>query len=439
MQGLSMRLLGSPHYYQRLLLVVPLIMIFVMGIMASPDCLYAPLSNTARTDYLQSDRVAILPMTMPLAIISPTRGATTTAMSSRHAAIVLTIKGMNNSLRSSSGELPAIKVKAVNYRSRARSAAKALQQGWYNQNSGLWDGTHWWNAANALNALIDYMDRTGSRRYRDTISITYDKNDSKRFLNNFYDDEGWWGNTWVRAYDLTGDARYLVTARIIFGDMTRGWTSRCGGGLVWAKDRTYKNAIPNELFLLLAVRLHDRTRGDHGRGSFLDWAKREWTWFKASGLINERGLVNDGLTDSCRNNGETTWTYNQGVILAGLIGLSRDTGDNSLVRQAQSIADATTRDLVDTHSVLREPCEPTCDSDAPTFKGVFMRNLDVLYQVTHKRLYAHFIAVNADALWMNDRDSSNRFGLEWDGPLDSIGASRQQSALDALTAAIDRT
>jgi len=45
---------------------------------------------------------------------------------------------------------------------------------------------------------------------------------------------------------------------------------------------------------------------------------KEWEWFKASGMINPSGLINDGLTISstnaseCYNNNQTTWSYNQG-------------------------------------------------------------------------------------------------------------------------------
>ncbi|MEK6280335.1 MAG: hypothetical protein AABN95_08270 [Acidobacteriota bacterium] len=33
--------------------------------------------------------------------------------------------------------------------------------------------------------------------------------------------------------------------------------------------------------------------------------------------------MNNGLDDSCENDGGTTWTYNQGVILGGLVELFR--------------------------------------------------------------------------------------------------------------------
>ena len=116
------------------------------------------------------------------------------------------------------------------------------------------------------------------------------------------------------------DTRYLQAAKTIFSHNTAGWDDTCGGGLWWTTAKTYKNAITNELFLTLAAQLHLRTPGDTG---YLTWAQRTWEWFSASGLIGTTGLVNDGLSSACQNNGGPTWTYNQGVILGGLGALSR--------------------------------------------------------------------------------------------------------------------
>ena len=175
-------------------------------------------------------------------------------------------------------------------------------------------------------------------------------------MNKFYDDEGWWALTWIHAYELTQNDEYLKMAKTIFNDMTIGWDNTCGGGLWWSKDRTYKNAIPNELFLQLAARLHNLTPNDQGANSYLDWAQREWAWFNQSGMINSRGLVNDGLKD-CKNNDEIPWTYNQGVILGGLVELNKAMGDPTLLDKAQIIADAALKYLVEDNGILREPCE----------------------------------------------------------------------------------
>src|SRR6185437_15617563 len=119
------------------------------------------------------------------------------------------------------------------------------------------------------------------------------QNTSPGFLNKYYDDEGWWALAWVDAWDLTGDNAYLAMAESIFKDMAAAWDDTCGGGIWWNRDRKYKNAIANELFLSVAAHLANRDL--HNRARYLKWANREWSWFAHSGMINSRNLVNDGL------------------------------------------------------------------------------------------------------------------------------------------------
>ncbi|KAM3093827.1 glycoside hydrolase family 76 protein [Phormidesmis sp. 146-12] len=319
-------------------------------------------------------------------------------------------------------------------RQRTDAGMVALQ-GFYNGTTGLWNTTGWWNAANALETTIDYCTLTQSQTYRTNLANTFEKNRSKNFLNEFYDDEGWWALTWIKAFDLTGEPRYLNMAKTIFNDMKGGWDAICGGGIWWSKQRKYKNAIANELFLAIAARLHLRTPGDKGAGSYLDWAVREWNWFKNSGMINRDNLINDGLTSNCQNNGQTTWTYNQGVILGGLVDLYRITNDRALLTQAGAIADAAIRALAP-NGILREPCEPDCGADGPQFKGIFVRNLLALYQVTNKPAYKTFITRNADSIWAQCRNDANQFGLSWAGQFDRSDAARHSAAMDALNAAL---
>jgi predicted alpha-1,6-mannanase (GH76 family) len=314
-------------------------------------------------------------------------------------------------------------------------AGMAALQGFYNSTTGLWNTTGWWNAANALETTIDYCTLTQTSTYRTNLANTFEKNRGKNFLNEFYDDEGWWALTWIKAFDLTGETRYLNMAKTIFNDMKGGWDATCGGGIWWSKQRKYKNAIANELFLAIAARLNLRTPGDKGAGSYLDWAVREWNWFKNSGMINRDNLINDGLTSNCQNNGQTTWTYNQGVILGGLVDLYHITQDQSLLTQAKAIADAAIRTLAP-NGILREPCEPDCGADGPQFKGIFVRNLLALYQVTNKPEYKTFITRNADSIWAQCRNEVNQFGLSWAGQFDRSDATRHSAAMDALNAAL---
>jgi predicted alpha-1,6-mannanase (GH76 family) len=335
-----------------------------------------------------------------------------------------------------------------NYRSYADNSMVALQS-MFNSAAGHWMDTTWWQQAEALETTIDYSARTSNITYTNDIAIAFNDNRYAGFLNKYYDDEGWWAITWIKAYDLTGTSDYLTMAKSIFSDMARGWDSTCGGGLWWSKARTYKNAIPNELFFTIAARLHQRTPGDIMTGgggprniSYIKWASKEWQWFKSSGMINSSNLVNDGLVidgKTCRNNGQNTWTYNQGVILGGLTDMYRITGDISYLAQAQAIADANIITNVDDKGILYEKgCEPTdsCDVDVVQFKGIFIKNLYYLYQADKKQKYKDFIIKNAAAILRHDQDGSNNFGMHWDGPFDKSQANRQSSAMDTLNAAM---
>ncbi len=323
----------------------------------------------------------------------------------------------------------------------AHAAAETLQ-GWYNwnedllgKNAGLWQGTGWWNSANALNALIDYMTITKTRSYVDVVVNTFNNCKSNNFLNGYYDDEGWWALTWINAYDLTQDTRYLDMAKTIFQDITGGWGEPCGGGVWWDKSHTYKNAIANELFLTIAVRLYLRTTTQ----AYLDWATREWAWFQQSKMINPQHLVNDGLTvlaasNTCTNNGKQGWTYNQGVILGGLVDLSLAMHDGAYLAVAREIANAAIAALGNAQGILTEP--GSGGPDLPQFKGIFMRNLAYLYSFDGQPNHLTFIQKNAQSLLQYDRTLSNQFGYAWAGPFDTADAARQTSALDALNAAM---
>jgi predicted alpha-1,6-mannanase (GH76 family) len=312
-------------------------------------------------------------------------------------------------------------------------------QSWYTQSTGLYQTTGWWNSANAITVLANYSRISHSRNYLPDFANTLQQaqNTSKGFINNFYDDEGWWALAWIDAYDLTKNQQYLSMAASIFTDMSGGWDSTCGGGIWWSKDKTYKNAIANELFLSVAAHLATRSEDPAQRAQYLSWAQKEWAWFSNSGMINAQHLINDGLDlSTCKNNQQNTWTYNQGVILGGLTELNRIAPDRELPSTAQSIADAALTHLTDSNGVLHDTCEPNCGADGVQFKGIFVRNLMDLNDTFPDPRYKKFAAVNATSIWSNSQGPNYQFGQVWSGPFDAGNAGSQSSALDAFIAAV---
>jgi hypothetical protein len=335
--------------------------------------------------------------------------------------------------------------------SRDAAAADALMYS-YDPNTAYWPSS-WWNSAVALSTVIDYMRQTGDTRYAWIVDRTYQVDKASfpagarssdpidgDFISRATDDSEWWALAWIDAYDLTHNAAYLNEAVTIANYVNGLWdTSTCGGGVWWDRERTYKNSVTNGLYITIAAELHNRIAGDT---QWLGRATTAWNWFTASGLINSAGLVNDGLTSGCANNGQTVWSYNQGLAIGAGVEIWKATGDSAALATARRLADAAlaSPSLV-TGGVLTESCDAPasdCDDNGKQFKGVFMRYLQDLDGVTGGA-YAAFARTQADSVW-NDRDSLNRLGERWAGGGTSAHPNvrdfrTQASALSALLAA----
>jgi len=333
---------------------------------------------------------------------------------------------------------------------RARVAADVLMSSY--EPDKAWFPSSWWNSAVALQTVGDYMQRTGDRRYLGQLNNTFEKDkgvfpagvlSGDPLLGNFtsraIDDSEWWGLTWLQAYDLTRDPKYLNMAVTVANYVNGYWdTGTCGGGVWWDGERTYKNAIVNGLWIRLTAELHNRIPGDT---LWLGRSRTAWAWFQGSGMINANGLVNDGLTNACTNNGQNVWTYNQGLAIGAGLELWRATRDPQILTSVRRLADAAIGpDALVTDGVLSETCDAadqTCDDNAKQFKGIFMRYWTDLVDTTHERRYAAFLDQQAANLWENDRDAAGRLGTRWSGETNDDHPNvfdwrTQASALSAL-------
>jgi predicted alpha-1,6-mannanase (GH76 family) len=333
---------------------------------------------------------------------------------------------------------------ASTYSREAKAGIQTLQ-GWYRPASGLYAApADWWNSANAITVLANYARVSGDDTWNPVLLNTFTAAQKTRrnFINDYFDDDSWWALAWIDAWDATRNPAYLSMAETIFRSLlANGWdTTTCGGGMWWSSAKKYKNAIANELFLSIAAELATRTQGKDA-AFYREWAEREWQWFHASGMINPDHRINDGLDSTnpgaCVNNGKNPWTYNQGVILGGLVALSQAEHDPGLLRQATEIADSAIDHGMTADGILEEMT--VRGGDAPQFKGIFLRNLMELYHAlpdsdSRRLRYREFAEGNARSIRTRDRGKDHQFGAVWQGPFDSADATRQ--ALDALIAAV---
>jgi hypothetical protein len=334
---------------------------------------------------------------------------------------------------------------------RARAAADALMAS-YHTYEGWWKGS-WWNSAVALTAVVDHAQHTGRHDYDWIVARTFEQNKGVfpagarssdavegHFVSRAVDDAGWWAIAWVAAYDHTHEQRYLDEAVTIGNYVRQYWDpGTCGGGVWWNRERTYKNAVTNGQYLWLTTALHRRVAGDTVWGDRASTAAR---WYLNSGMISSAGLVNDGLTASCANNGQTVWSYNQGLAIGAFTELWRSTGDSQYLSTASRLAGAALSSTALTRDgILTESCDTgasTCDDNQKQFKGIFVRHLADLADATGSTAYRAYLTKQADSIWTADRDFLNRLGQRWAGPGTGTNAQdwrTQASALEALTAA----
>jgi Glycosyl hydrolase family 76 len=336
---------------------------------------------------------------------------------------------------------------------RATAAVDALM--WSYQPDTAWWLSSWWNSAVAITGVADWMLRSGRTDYRWAVDRTFEANKvafpagvksgdaiEGHFISRSIDDAAWWGIAWVRAYDLSHDPKYLTEATTIATYVNGYWdTSTCGGGVWWDRERTYKNAVTVGLYVGLSAALHNRVAGDT---TWLNRAVTGWNWFARSGLINSSNLVNDGLTGSCANNRGTVYSYNQGLAIGAAVEVWRATGNADVLAAARRLADAAmTSTALTSNGILTESCDAanaTCDDNGKQFKGVFMRYLMDLADVTGVASYRTYAQTQANSIWSADRDSLNRLGARWNGATSASYPNvrdwrTQASALSGLLAA----
>ena len=290
--------------------------------------------------------------------------------------------------------------------------------------------------------MIGYSKLTGDSSHDGCLATTFAAAQRQHagFINDYYDDNGWWALAWVAAFDMTRDSRYLDAARTIFTRNTAAWDDTCGGGLWWNTARNYKNAITNELFLTLAALLHQRTPGD-----------RQLPELGAAGV----GVVQRQRPHRPERPGQRRAHLGVREQRRHHLDLQpgrdprrarravRDHRRSRLPAAGRVIANAALSKLATPASahppgILAEPCEPAaagCNGDQAQFKGIFVRYLYDFWLQSRQPAYRAFILANARSVWDNSKNAADQFGLRWAGPFDRADAARQSSALDVLIAA----
>lgn len=337
--------------------------------------------------------------------------------------------------QTSSAKAPAWQVQAAEKTNldHARVSIEVLNRRWLLRNGPAvsWSGIYAWQRFVIADSLMQYVNLSGDRTLLPLIEQAVANKDGL----DGNDDDLWAVIASLNLYRLNHDSALLQYAQAKYRQLTDGyWDDTCGGGIWWNHARTYKNAITNELLLYAATLLFQTTDDP----SYSAWATKIWDWFDRSGMINGNALINDGLTDKCRNNGQTTYTYNQGVILGGLANLYRIDHDKRHVELAVKIARATISGLADKDGILTEPVKDL-SQDGQIFKGIFVLHLGNLSSLIEdkddKKIFGSFLDANANSAWNNRRRPDDAINAYWSGASSVYGAAAQSAAINLFNSA----
>ena len=291
--------------------------------------------------------------------------------------------------------------------------------------------TGYWTYANGWDALLDGVERTGGQQYSGLIESFYLGQNGRGWTVGYYDDECWMTMALLRAYDLTGDTKYLDRAKALYADIETGWdTSCCGanpGGLWWDKAHTQKATAANAGAALAGAGLFRRT----GDVSYLGFAQQVYSWWRTNMVDPFTFQVADHIaTDGT----VVRWrfTYNEGLMIGASVELNEATGDASYLTTAHNIAGfMINNEIVPTGygNVLYDGDNSSCGGDCHEFKGPAYRYLMRLYaKDTSKTQYYNVLKASADAIWNLARNSTTTFSVNWAGPLQSSVDEPQDSA-----------
>ncbi|MCX7920296.1 MAG: glycoside hydrolase family 76 protein [bacterium] len=276
----------------------------------------------------------------------------------------------------------------------------------------------YWTFAQAFDAVLDGIERTKSKRDDKWINTLYLAQDKRGWFVEYFDDENWMVLVLIRAYDVTGDKKYLKQAQKIYSDIiTNGWDTTCmHGGIWWDRKHTQKATAINAGAVISGSRLYQRTN----EVQYLDFAKQVYAyWFTT--MVNPTTFQ---VCDHFEPNGKKFWwkfTYNEGLMLGASLELYSVTGDNSYFHQSHSFAKfILDQETIETKygKVLFDGTNEDCTGDAQQFKGIAYRYFALLYQQdTSNHEYFKFLKSNADAIWHLSRNrKTHLFAVNWAGP-----------------------
>ena len=296
--------------------------------------------------------------------------------------------------------------------------ARAYRQastGWVIGNGG------WWGDAEMFEIVLDALETTGDQQYATMFENLYtnfiSRNGSTWYqkgvsgYNEYNDDIAWMCIACVRAYLLTGTAKYRSTAKSNFDGMFK--RADCYGNdlLQWKHGsgqgtNSCINGPAAVCACYLAIAQADDSYYEKAKKTYL--AERA-TLFEMSGG-KPTGKVWDSYDQDSKNYNYWASTYNQGTNLGAAIMLYNHYKDPMFKEDADAIIKWSEANMANSKGIIHV-CQ-TVSGDLTNFKGIMLRYLRMYAESFNAPSHYAWIAKNAYHAW-NNRNSSGITSSAW--------------------------
>jgi predicted alpha-1,6-mannanase (GH76 family) len=327
---------------------------------------------------------------------------------------------------------------AVTAHMRADRSIAQLMFGFWNGTTQYFDAaepttnnrTGYWTFAQAFDAVIDGVERTGSRRYRGLIQTLYSAQNGSTWKSDYYDDENWLALALMRAYDLTGNRAYLDRALALFLEITAAWdsTSAHPGGIWWDRAHTQKATASNAGPVITGVRLSART----GDPAHLTFARQVYDfWFTNMTVVATYEVRDHMNPDGTIAAGRLT--YNEGLMSGAALALHAATGEAHFRTEGHGFAGRLATSITKTTPVgrvLADGTNTSCTGDCPQWKGIGSRYLAAAFRDDPTRPeYLPVLQASVEAAWTLARNTTTGyFANDWAGPPMATASIEAQSS-----------
>ena len=158
--------------------------------------------------------------------------------------------------------------------------------------------------------------------------------------DKYYDDNAWMVLTFLEAYEMSHDRRYLVKAQQSLKFVLSGWDDQLGGGIWWHEGHKEdaKNTCVNAPAAVGCLRIARYLPADQAKQS-IDFAKKLVDWTVKT-FETEDGLFKDSIHVSSGKMNNAKLTYNTALMIRAFLGLYQATGDETYLDKAKRAATA---------------------------------------------------------------------------------------------------